>query len=153
DESEFFFRITTEDEELRMPPTKAGKRLKPDQVNRIQRWIEQGAVWKGHWAYLPLSRQDVPADAAADPSLMNPIDRFIRAGLVAEGLDPPPQPKRAPLIRRLSLDLVGLPPPPAELDAFVQDTHPDAYEHLVDRLLTSPHYGERMAVFWLDLVR
>ncbi len=151
DESELWLRVTAEEEDLRMPPPKAGKRLTPDQVERIRQWIQQGAVWKGHWAYLPPSRPALPGGPPHRPA--NPIDRFIRARLQAEGLEPSPEADRPTLIRRLSLDLVGLPPPPEEVDRFVADTHPDAYEHLVDRLLASPHYGERMAIFWLDLVR
>jgi len=152
DESELLFRITTEDDEVRMPPPKAAPRLTPGQIDLIKRWIEQGAVWKGHWAYLTPSRPAVPRpEGATRPA--HPIDRFIRARLDAEGLEPSPPTDRATLIRRLSFDLVGLPPTPEDVDAFVRDTHPDAYAHLVDRLLASPHYGERMAVFWLDLVR
>jgi hypothetical protein len=157
EESELLLRITSEDDELRMPPPKAGKRLTPDQVARIRRWIEQGAVWKGHWAYLVPTRPEVPAAATRSASAAvrpaHPIDRFIGARLDVEGLEPAPEADRATLIRRLSFDLVGLPPTPEEVDAFLRDGHPDAYEHLVDRLLASPHYGERMAIFWLDLVR
>ena len=149
DESELLIRITAEDDETRMPPAKAGKRLTPGQIDRIRRWIQQGAVWKGHWAYLPPSRPDV----SALPGAGDPIDRFLRARMDAEGLEPSPEADRPTLIRRLSLDLIGLPPTPEEVDAFVHDSRPDAYEQLVDRLLASPHYGERMAIFWLDLVR
>src|SRR5262249_55918707 len=134
DESELLLRVSAEDEDLRMPPPNAGKRLTPDQIERIKRWIEQGAGWKGHWAYLAPSRPPVPR-CAKSPHPDNPIDRFIRARLASEGLEPSPEADRKTLIRRLSFDLVGLPPAPEEVEAFVQDTHPDTYEHLVDRLL------------------
>jgi mono/diheme cytochrome c family protein len=149
DESELLVRITAEDDETRMPPPKAGKRLTPVQVDRIKRWIEQGAVWKGHWAYIPPRRPEVTGTPAAG----DPIDRLLRARIDAEGLEPAPEADRPTLIRRLTLDLIGLPPTPEEVDAFVHDSRPDAYETLVDRLLASPRYGERMAVFWLDLIR
>ncbi len=149
DESELLLRITAEDDESVMPPPKAAKRLTSGQIDRIRSWIQQGAVWKGHWAYISPTRPDI----SGLPDAANPIDRFLRARLAAEGLESAPEADRPTLIRRLSLDLIGLPPPPEEVDAFVQDRRPDAYEQLVDRLLTSPHYGERMAIFWLDLVR
>ena len=152
DESELLARITADDPELRMPPPKSGRPLSPDQVDLIKRWIAEGAEWKGHWAYLPLSRPAVPI-VPGRPRLANEIDRFIQARLAAEHLEPAPEADRRTLIRRLSFDLIGLPPTPAEVDAFVNDPRPDAYEHLVDRLLASPRYGERMAIFWLDLVR
>jgi hypothetical protein len=147
--SELLVRITAEDDETRMPPPKAGKSLTPVQVDRIKRWIQQGAVWKGHWSYIPPSRPDV----TGSPVAADPIDRLLRARLDAEGLEPSPEADRPTLIRRLSLDLIGLPSTPEEVDAFVKDSRPDAYERVVDRLLASPRYGERMAVFWLDLVR
>ncbi|MGP0066086.1 MAG: PSD1 and planctomycete cytochrome C domain-containing protein [Isosphaeraceae bacterium] len=149
EESELLARIVAEDDETRMPPPKGGKPLTPVQVDRIRRWIEQGAIWKGHWAYLPPGRPDVSGTPAAG----DPIDRLLRARIDAEGLELSPETDRPTLIRRLSLDLIGLPPTPEEVDAFVSDSRPDAYERLVDRLLASPRYGERMAVFWLDLVR
>ncbi len=148
-DSELMVRITTEDAETRMPPPKVGKSLTPVQGDRIKRWIEQGAVWKGHWSYIPPSRPEVSGSPVAD----NPIDRLLRARIQAEGLEPSPEADRPTLIRRLSLDLIGLPPTPEEVDAFVNDGRLDAYEQVVDRLLASPRYGERMAVFWLDLVR
>jgi len=152
DESELFERISSDDPDLRMPPPKSGGRLSPVQVELIRRWIAEGAKWKGHWAYLAPTRPAVPI--AADPRAgASAIDRFIRAGLSAPGLEPSPEADPRTLARRLSFDLIGLPPAPAEVDAFVNDTRPDAYERLVDRLLGSPHFGERMAIFWLDLVR
>src|SRR5262249_51557048 len=129
DESELLLRITAEDDAIRMPPPKAGRRLTHDQVDRIRRWIEQGAVWKGHWAYLAPGRPAVPGLGASGPRPAHPIDRFLRARLEGAGLEPAPPADRATLIRRLSFDLVGLPPTPEEVDAFVGDEHPDAYEH------------------------
>lgn len=152
DESELLARITADDPELHMPPPKSGRPLSPDQVDLIRRWIAEGAEWKGHWAYLPLTRPAVPI-VPGRPRLANKIDRFIQARLAVEHLEPAPEADRRTLIRRLSFDLIGLPPTPAEVDAFLNDRRPDAYEHLVDRLLASPRYGERMAIFWLDLVR
>jgi Protein of unknown function (DUF1553)/Protein of unknown function (DUF1549)/Planctomycete cytochrome C len=148
EESELWLRIASDDPETRMPPPKAGKPMPAAQVALIRRWIEQGAVWKGHWSFIPAARPALPtADAAGA------IDRFLRARLAAFGLEPSPEADRPTLIRRLSLDLTGLPPRPEEVDTFLRDDRADAYERLVDRLLASPHYGERMAVFWLDLVR
>ena len=135
-----------------MPPPKSGAHLAPEQVELIKRWIAEGAEWKGHWAYLPPTRPAVPV-VPGQPGLANEIDRFIRARLTLEHLEPAPEADRRTLVRRLSFDLIGLPPTPDEVDAFVNDHTPEAYERLVDRLLASPHYGERMAIFWLDLVR
>src|SRR5262249_19676651 len=115
-------------------------------------WIEQGAQYKRHWAFETPRRPSVPA--VPDPSwARNPIDLFILARLKQEGLSPAPEADRETLIRRLTLDLTRLPPTPAEWDAFVKDPGPDAYEKLVDRLLQSPHFGERVAVPWLDAAR
>jgi len=152
DDSELLFRITAEDPDLHMPPPKSGGRLTSDQVNLIRRWIVEGAEWKGHWAYLPPVRPVVPT-VPAGRAAAGDIDRFILARLAEQRIEPSPEAGRTTLIRRLSFDLIGLPPTTAEVDAFESDTGPDAYEHLVDRLLASPHFGERMAIFWLDLVR
>jgi hypothetical protein len=155
EESDVFERVASDDDAIRMPPPKSGHRLSMQQVALLRTWVEQGARWKGHWAYLPLLRPEFPPVSGADASgpLLNPIDRFIRAGLAARGLAPSPEADRTTLIRRLSFDLTGLPPTPEEIDAYLAETRADAYERLVDRLLASPHYGERMALFWLDLVR
>ena len=126
--------------------------MTPDQVNLIKRWIVEGAQWKGHWAYLPPERPLVPTGPAGQAA-ENDIDRFILARLPDQRLEPSPEAGRSTLIRRLSFDLIGLPPTPDEVDAFESDEEPGAYERLVDRLLASPHFGERMAIFWLDLVR
>src|SRR5262249_21391875 len=150
EESGLFERVSSDDDEIRMPPPKSGHRLSSAQVALLRTWIEQGARWKGHWAYLPLVRPEVPAVDGASGPLVDPIDRFIRAALAARGLDPSPEADRTTLIRRLSFDLTGLPPTPDEIDAFLDDTRADVYERVVDRLLASPRYGERMALFWLD---
>jgi hypothetical protein len=151
-ESELFRRVSAEDGAARMPPTKTGKPLTAGQVELIRRWIEQGAEWKKHWAYIPPQRPPLPAVRDASWP-RNGIDHFILARLEKLGLAPAPEADRAILIRRLSFDLTGLPPSPAEADAFVADLGPDAYERLVDRLLASPSFGERMASWWLDLAR
>jgi hypothetical protein len=161
-ESQLFVRITSTDNEQRMPPADSGRKLSARQIELIRRWIEQGAEWKGHWAYVPPTRpavpvvghvSNVPARQDAYPTIRNPIDRFIVAALQEQGLAQSPEADRITLIRRLSFDLRGLPPTPEEVEAFVKDDSPRAYELLVERFLASPQYGERMALHWLDLVR
>ncbi len=146
-ESEMVRRLLSHDPDEAMPPAKFNKTVTPAQVETIRAWIEQGAVYKGHWAYIPPTRPALPDGAA------NPIDAFIGATLKEQGLTRAPEADPVTLIRRVSFDLTGLPPTKAEVDAFVNDQSPNAYEKLVDRLLASPAYGERMAVFWLDIVR
>lgn len=150
--SELFRRISTADKDDSMPPTKTGKALKASEVALLRRWIEQGAKWEGHWAFNPPVRPEVPS-VAHQRTVRNPVDAFILARLEREGLELAPEADRRTLIRRLSFDLTGLPPAPEEVSSFVGDRSSDAYERLVDRLLGSPHYGERMALHWLDLVR
>ena len=152
EESELYRRLTTTESEERMPPANSGKQLNAHQRDLIKRWIEQGAKWQGHWAYnLPHKPEVPPVDEAG--FVKNAIDRFILAELQARKISHVGPADRAMLLRRLSLDLTGLPPTPAEVDHFVQDKRPDFYEKTVDRLLASPHYAERMATLWLDLVR
>jgi hypothetical protein len=152
EQSELFRRVTLSDPDERMPDPKSNKRLSDRQIALLKKWIEQGAPWKGHWAYLPLARPEPPA--INDPGFVhNEIDRFILAGLKDAALKHAPEADRVTLIRRLSFDLTGLPPKEADVQAFVNDTSLDAYDKLVDRLLSSPQFGERMAVWWLDLVR
>ncbi len=152
DESELIARITSTDPDLVMPPPEAGERLPDKQVDLLKRWIAAGATYEPHWAYVPPKRSPVPAvKHTAWPR--NDIDRFILTRLEAEGLAPQPEADRATLARRLALDLTGLPPTPAEVDAFVADTSADAVEKLVDRLLAHDGYGEHMARQWLDLAR
>src|SRR5207237_3228599 len=119
----------------------------------IKKWIEQGAGWKDHWAYIPPTHPALPSIENQKSKIKNPIDAFVVATLDEQSLQPAPEADRITLVRRLYFDLIGLPPTPEEADAFVYDESPSAYENLVDRLLASPHFGERMAVHWLDLVR
>jgi hypothetical protein len=150
--SGLFRRITTRKPDDRMPPAESGKTLTAAEIELLGRWIDQGAPWTAHWAYVPPSRPALPkVRDRAWPR--NPIDFFILAQLEKAGLTPCPEADRATLIRRLSFDLIGLPPTLPEVDAFLNDNEPDAYEKVVDRLLASPQYGERMAVHWLDLAR
>jgi cytochrome c553 len=141
--SKLYQRITSNDAATRMP---MGGQLSEKQVATLRAWIEQGAPWETHWAFVAPVRPAVPRPG-------NPIDAFIRARLEKEGLHPSPPAEKTALIRRVTLDLTGLPPTPAEVDAFVADHSASAYEKVVDRLLASPHYGERMAMQWLDLAR
>lgn len=152
DESEVYVRITSDDPTMRMPPGKDDKRLVPEQVALIKRWIEEGAKWESHWAFEKPERPPIPA--VKDESwAKTPIDRFVLARLEVEGLKPSPEADRYALVRRVSLDLTGLPPTLEMAERFVKDTSPRAYETLVDRLLESPAYGERWARLWLDLAR
>jgi hypothetical protein len=152
DESEAYQRITAEDDVDRMPPVDSGRHLTPRQVELIGRWIEQGARWQKHWSLIPPQRPTPPG--VEDPAwIRNPIDAFILDRLGREGIDPSPEADKTTLIRRVTLALTGLPPSPAEVDAFLADDAPDAYETVVDRLLRSPRYGERMALEWLDAAR
>jgi hypothetical protein len=152
DRSALVARITTTDASQLMPPPDAGKPLSAEQIDILRKWIDQGATWDEHWAYRPIARPVVPpVYGAAWPR--TEIDHFILARLEREGLQPEPEADKSTLIRRLSFDLTGLPPTPAEVESFVSDARADAYERLVDRLLASPRYGERMAQKWLDLAR
>jgi len=151
--SELIARVTSEDPEARMPPPASKKPpLSPEQIDLLRKWINAGAKYELHWAYIPPQRPAVPGVAKADWP-RNDIDRFLLARIEARGLTPSAEADRVMLIRRLCFDLTGLPPTPAQIDEFVNDTQPDAYEQLVDRLLASPEYGERMATWWFDLVR
>ncbi|MGP0068866.1 MAG: DUF1553 domain-containing protein [Isosphaeraceae bacterium] len=151
-ESELYRRITDEDESMRMPPKSLGRTLSAEEIDILKRWIAQGADWKGHWSFLPPVAAPVPT--VKDPAWSrNPIDRFVLARLEAEGRAPTPEADRERLIRRVTYDMTGLPPTLPEIDAFLADRLPGAYERLVDRLLASPRFGERMAVDWLDLAR
>ena len=145
--------ITSQDPDERMPPPDSGRpALKPEQIEILRRWIDQGAPYGHHWSYEPVAKPQTPSLPAAT-WVLNPLDTFVLTGLNKNGLRPSLEADRRTLIRRLSFDLTGLPPAPEEVEAFVADKAPDAYEKLVDRLLASPHYGERMALRWLDLVR
>jgi mono/diheme cytochrome c family protein len=150
DQSELLRRITAEDAGERMPPE--GKPLEAEQVALVRQWIAEGAKWEAHWAFQPLTQPPVP-DVASRDWVRNPIDAFILSRLEQSGLRPAPPADRAALARRAYYDLTGLPPTPAEIDDFLADQSPDAYERLVERLLASPQYGERWARHWLDAVR
>ncbi|MCA1686238.1 MAG: DUF1549 domain-containing protein, partial [Planctomycetia bacterium] len=152
DESELYQRLVSDDPEERMPPAKSGKTLTPAEVATLRAWVEQGAPYRRHWAFVPPTRPDLPRVGRPD-WCKNRVDRFILARLEKERLAPSAEADRVTLIRRLSLDLIGLPPTPAEVDAFLTDDRDDAYSRLVDRLLDSPHYGERWGRLWLDAAR
>jgi Protein of unknown function (DUF1553)/Protein of unknown function (DUF1549)/Concanavalin A-like lectin/glucanases superfamily/Planctomycete cytochrome C len=150
--SELVRRITSTDSDERMPPKDSGRELTKPQADTLRRWVADGAKWEKHWAFVPPTRPEPPAvtDVAW---VRSPIDRFILARLEQAGLKPSSETDRTTLIRRMSLDLTGLPPTPAEVDAFVRDPGPDAVDRLADRLLASPRYGERMAWRWLEAAR
>lgn len=150
DASEVIRRITESDESLRMPPEE--KPLSDEEIATLRRWIDQGAEWKEHWAFATPTRPDVPKPKDARWG-RNPIDAFILAKLEAAGLRPAPPADKLALLRRAYYDLTGLPPTPEDVDAFLADESDSAYEKVIDRLLDSPHYGEKWARHWLDLVR
>ncbi|MCO6454845.1 MAG: PSD1 domain-containing protein [Pirellulaceae bacterium] len=150
--SELVQRIRSNDADLLMPPPDSNRRLSDQQKAMLERWIGEGAAYADHWAYVAPVRPPLPPVERTE-WVRSPIDLFVLARLEAAGLQPSPEADRATLIRRLSFDLIGLPPTPAEVDAFLADERPGAYERLVDRLLASPHYGERMALAWLDAAR
>jgi mono/diheme cytochrome c family protein len=152
DQSELVKRVALTSAPLMMPPAHANKPLSDAQRDILRRWVASGAQYRPHWAFVAPKPSPLPAvQNTAWPR--SPIDRFILARLEKSGLQPAPEADRYTLIRRVSLDLIGLPPTPAEVDAFLRDTKPNAYERLVDRLLASPHYGERWARRWMDLAR
>jgi len=151
--SEMVRRISSNDESVRMPPAYAGHaKLSDHEIDLVRRWIEQGAPWQKHWSFIPPEHQQ-PPQLAASGWTRNPIDSFVLEHLKREGLQPSPEASRATLIRRVTLDLTGLPPTPEEVDAFLTDQAPDAYEKVVERLLHSQRYGEHMAARWLDAAR
>jgi Protein of unknown function (DUF1553)/Protein of unknown function (DUF1549)/Planctomycete cytochrome C len=152
DKSELLARLTSEDDGERMPPVKTGKPLSGHEIDLLRRWIAQGAPYTLHWAYIKPVRPAVP-EVHDKNWPINPIDNFILARLQKESLRPTPAADRLAILRRLSLDLTGLPPTLEDAERFVQDRSPDAYEQLVDRLLARPTYGERWAQVWLDLAR
>jgi len=152
DESMLIERIMSDDPDERMPPPDSGKKLSPREKELLKRWVAEGAAWSQHWAYEPPRRHPLPEVKDRDWPL-NWVDRFVLARLEEEGLKPNEPADRRTLIRRLSFDLTGLPPSPEQVQQFLADEQPGAYERVVDRLLASPHFGERMAMYWLDLVR
>jgi hypothetical protein len=146
DESAIIKRILSDNPKRIMPPPHANKPLSAEQKELLKRWVAEGAEYQGHWAYLAPQAVSVPKDA-------NPIDTLVREHVTKKGLQPSPEADRRTLARRLSFDLLGLPPKIEDVEAFVNDKSPDAYKQFVERLLASPHYGERMAIAWLDAVR
>ncbi len=151
--SEILKRVAPQNAALRMPPPYSDRKpLTEKEIGTLRAWIDQGAKWQSHWSFSPPVRPAAPA-VRNTSWVRNPIDNFVLARLERENLKPSPEADRARLFRRVSFDLTGLPPTLAELDAFLADNSPDAYEKAVDRLLASPHYGERMAVDWLDAAR
>jgi hypothetical protein len=151
-ESELLTRILSTDPQEQMPPPALGKKLTAPQIELIRRWIDEGAVMRGHWAFIPPVRPQPPAVRHMG-QVRNPVDQFILGRLEQEGLEPAPEADKVTLIRRVTFDLTGLPPTPAEVDAFVADFSPLAYEQLVDRLLATTRYGEHQARYWLDGAR
>ena len=145
-QSELIRRITSDSKAKRMPPLYTGHSVSAAEVATLTQWIAEGAPWQAHWSFIPPRKATVPAGA-------NAIDHFIRQRLAKQNLKPAPEASRETLLRRLTLDLTGLPPTPAELAAFLKDTSPQAYEKAVDRLLASPRFGERLAARWLDAAR
>lgn len=153
EKSEVWKRLVTDDPDLMMPPPDSHKKpLNDEQKQLIKAWIKQGGEYQDFWAFVPPFKPETPKVDAPDWN-QNPIDQFVMRRLEQEGLKPNERADRRTLIRRLSLDLTGLPPTRAEIANFLADSSPKAYENLVDRLLASPHYGEHMARYWLDLVR
>ena len=148
-ESPLIDRIHSGDATKLMPPPKSNRKLTADQKTLLERWIAEGARFEDHWAFVPPVRPPVPEV----PGITHPVDRFLAAAQKVKGIQPNPEADRRTLIRRLSLDLTGLPPTPTEVDTFANDPDPKAYDKLVDRLMASPHYGERQALPWLDAAR
>ncbi len=151
--SEIFRRITSESKTLRMPPAYLGReKLTDPEIDLVRRWIAQGATWQKHWSLIPPVRPAVP-DIKAREWPRNPIDNFVASKLEREGLVPAAEAGKATLLRRVTLDLTGLPPSPADVDAFLNDNSANVYEKAVDRLLASPEHAERMAFRWMEAAR
>lgn len=150
--SELLRRVASDDPDLRMPPADHGPALSPHQIALLKQWIEQGAEWEELWSLVPPQRQPLPVVKRTD-WVRTTIDPFVLARLEQEGLAPSPEGDRREWLRRVSFDLVGLPPSAEETAAFLADESPEAYQRVVDRLLASPHFGERWAAMWLDLAR
>jgi len=145
-------RILSKDPDEKMPPPSPGNELKQEELQLLEKWIKQGAEYQSHWSFVQPQRPQVPVTTSGSRS-RNPIDAFVTQKIASKKMQLQQDASREQLIRRLSLDLIGLPPTPAEVDAFVEDPGQDAYERLVDRLLESRHFGERLAVPWLDAAR
>jgi hypothetical protein len=150
--SKLIQRVAAKDPDMLMPPTYSGHKLTDKQIDLLRRWVEEGAKWETHWAYIAPKHSE-PPNVKTPSWVRNPIDNFILARLEKEGLKPSPEADKVTLLRRVTFDLTGLPPTLAEIDSFLADQSPDAYEKRVDKLLQSPRYGERMAMPWLDQAR
>lgn len=150
--NEAWLRMTSKDVEYQMPPPKAHTTLTLEELEKLKRWIAQGAVYQGHWSFDKPTQAELP-EVQQKSWVRNEIDTFVLGRLEKEQLKPSPEATKLKLLRRLTLDLTGLPPTAEEIDAFLADKSPEAYEKVVDRLLASPHFGERMAVPWLDAAR
>lgn len=152
DQSELIKRVTAEDPDERMPPPDHGPALKPSEIDLLARWIQGGAEWETHWSFIP--PQPTPLPQVQDPSwCRQPLDYFILKKLETNGLKPSPEANPREWLRRVTFDLTGLPPTLPEIESFLNDHQPGAYERVVDRLLGSPRYGERWATLWMDLAR
>lgn len=152
EDSEAWHRVTSDDPDEVMPPPEFKKELTETEIRTIKAWIEQGAKWEGHWAFIPLSKQKEPKTDLPH-WVRNPIDSFVVKTLKKNALHPSPEADRRTLLRRIYLDLTGLPPTPSEIQEFLLDHSPDAYEKVVDRLLASHAYAERMTLVWMDAAR
>ncbi|MEQ1854714.1 MAG: DUF1549 domain-containing protein, partial [Chthoniobacteraceae bacterium] len=151
--SEAWLRIISTVEDEVMPPPKSHKTMSAAEKDVIKRWIEQGAKYQKHWAFIAPQRPVVPEIQSPKFQIRNPIDAFVLSRLEREGLKPAPEADRRVLARRLALDLTGLPPKPEEVEAFVKDTAPDAYEKLVAKFMATPQWGEHRGRYWLDAAR
>ena len=153
DESELIYRISTEDPEEIMPPKKAGEKLTPKQIELLKQWVREGGKYEKHWSYQKPIRPAVPKSQESKDNIKNEIDVFLQEKLTKEGLKPSKEASKETLVRRVSLDLTGLPPSLTEVESFITDQSPKAYENLIDRLLAKPSFGEHWARMWLDLAR
>ncbi len=151
-DSELIRRILATNPDEKMPPASTGKKLTPQQIETLKKWVEQGAEYQGHWSFLKPERAAAPK-LPDESRVANDIDRFVFSRLAKDGLQPQPEADKVTLIRRVTLDLTGLPPTPAAVDAFIADPAPNAYEKLIDKLLLSSRFGEHMGRNWLDLAR
>ena len=149
--SEALQRVLTDDPDEQMPPPDSKLKLSDSQKRLLHDWVQSGARWSEHWSFVPPREPNLPVDRS--PWVKNEIDNFILRRARQAGLQPQPDADRQTLIRRASLDLTGLPPTPNQVDTFLADQSDDAYENLIDRLIASPRYGERMAWDWLDAAR
>ena len=150
--SKMYLKVSNPNVALRMPPPYSNRKLTAEQIEIVKNWIDSGAKWQTHWAFVPPTRPELPAVKDASWA-RTPVDRFVLAKLEKEGLHPSPEADKATLLRRVTFDVTGLPPTPQELNAFLADKSPQAYEKVVDRLIASPRYGERMTMQWLDFAR